>query len=346
MTTQELHIQVHLLLQKVNSHWNSNFLPQEIDTFINREIIKFIKQRFNPLSNNKQKSIFDTIKRTEDLNSIIKTVPIEVVNIDTKEACYRLPFDFLYYISSSVGVTPTCHAKDLKTVNKQVYYKSFKPVTDYNSVETLVVTLAVGTEVTTLFDLSLLPDGYLPIDGGEDYKKNFILNNAVLLGIQNKLPDGIEVRYNNKTQTIEFKGKNDFTIVVLKNGSPVVVTSKTEVLKGYNESNQLDSEIRLVDEEFKTNISRSYLSGSKDESLVGYLRNDLVILPQIANAVLNNGNLTYLCRPKKVDVLLNYNSELPDEVLDEVVSNLVQQLKAIIASDTYDKYSQENLLIE
>jgi len=29
MTTQELHIELDLLLQKVNSHWNQNLLPQE-----------------------------------------------------------------------------------------------------------------------------------------------------------------------------------------------------------------------------------------------------------------------------------------------------------------------------
>ena len=346
MTTQELHIQLHLLLQKVNSHWNSNFLPQEIDTFINREVLKFVKQRLNPLSNTKQKSVFDIIKRTQDLNSIIKTIPIEVVNINQKEAGYQLPFDFLYYISSSVGVTPTCHIEQLKIINKRVYYKTFKPVTDFNSVETLVITITIGTEVLTLFDLSLLPVDYLPVDEEEDYKKNFILNNAILLGIQNLLPSDVEVRYNNATQVFEFKSVTPFTITVLKNNIAEVVTNKIDTDPGYNEKNQLDSEVRIVDEEFKAIIKRSYLSAPKDESLVAYLRNRSVILPKLPNAVFNNGTLTYFCKPKKVDVLLNYNSEFNDEVLDEIISTTVQQLKAVIASDTYEKYSQENLLIE
>ncbi len=346
MTTQELHIQLHLLLQKVNSHWNSNFLPQEIDTFINREILKFIKQRLNPLSNPKRQVVFDTIKRTQDLNSIIKTVPIEVVNINPKEVGYQLPFDFLYYISSTVGVTPTCQVDTVDTINKTAHYKSFKPITNYNDVTELIINIGFNLTIIEVFKLSTLPPNYLPLDSTESYKKNFIINNAILLKLKELVPSEIEVRYNNSLQIFEFRCSGGFTVEVLLNGNPQTIVTHNKTSTGYNQSNSLDSEVRIVDEEFKTNINRSYLSKAKDESLVGYLRNDSVILPKIPNAVLNNGFLTYFCKPKKVDVLLNYNSEFPDEVLDEVVSNLVQQIKGIIASDTYEKYSQENLIIE
>ena len=74
MVTSELHVKLEELLQKVNSHWNPNFLPQEKDSFINAEILRFIKQRLSPLSNNKRQGIFDIIKRDQDLNSLLRTI--------------------------------------------------------------------------------------------------------------------------------------------------------------------------------------------------------------------------------------------------------------------------------
>ena len=93
-------------------------------------------------------------------------------------------------------------------------------------------------------------------------------------------------------------------------------------------------------------LFKSFLSSSKDESYTGYLRNNLVLLPKISNVVLSTARLTYLCKPLKVDVLLDYNSDFSSETLEEIVSNLAQQLKGVIASDTYEKFAQENLLIE
>ena len=71
MTAQDLHIEIDLLLQKVNTHWNQNLLPQEKDLFLNREVTRFIKQRLNTLSNIKREALFDTVKRTVDLSSIL-----------------------------------------------------------------------------------------------------------------------------------------------------------------------------------------------------------------------------------------------------------------------------------
>jgi len=94
ITTQELHIALDLLLQKSNSHWNKNFLPQEKDWFLNQEIKKFIKQRLNPLSNDKRLGAFDTIKRVEDLNALQRTLIVYGAQL-AKDVNIPLPFDYL-----------------------------------------------------------------------------------------------------------------------------------------------------------------------------------------------------------------------------------------------------------
>ncbi len=353
MTTQELHIQIDQLLQKVSSHWNSNFLPQEKDFYINREITKFIKQRTNSMSNQKRQGIFDTIKRIQDLNSLIKTVKLDIVNTNQKEAEYQLPFDFLSHISSEGEVTPICKNKVLPIVSTNTYYKTIKPITIFNSLTQFsVVIKKLDNTVLHSFALTDLPAGYLPIDALPDYKKLFIVNNAIINDLvnwsQRAIDDinRIEVQFNNLYQYIEFRSKIDFIIEYKINNVVQVPVSSIVISTGYKETNVLPAEIIVSDEEFKTSISNSSLSSSKGKHIVGFLRQNKIILSLNSNAVYNTVNLTYLRKPTKVDLLLGINSELPNEILDEIISNLVENLKAIISSDTYEKYTQENMLIE
>lgn len=354
MTTQELHIQIDQLLQKVSSHWNSNFLPQEKDFYINREITKFIKQRLNPLSNSKRQSMFDTLKRIQDLNSLVETVELDIVNNNNqKEAEYQLPFDFLYYISSEAEVTPICKNKVLPVVSTSTYYKSIKPIGIFNTLTQFSIEIkALDTTLLHGFNNTNLPAGYLPVDALPDYKKLFIVNNALLNDLVNwsarsiKDDTHIEVRYNNLYQTIEFRSKTNFNIEYKINTINQTVVNSSIISTSYQEIKTLPAEIIISDEEFKTPISNSSLSNSKGKRVIGFLRQDKVILSRNPNAVYSTVKLTYIKKPTKVDLLLSINSELPNEILDEVISNLVEQLKAIIASDTYEKYTQENMLIE
>lgn len=346
MTAQELHISIDILLQKVSSNWNKNFLPQEVDFFINREILKFIKRKLNPRSDAKQLTVFDTIKRTQDLDSLLRTVTLPVVDYNQKEAIYRLPFDFLYYVSSEVEVTPKCDTITIPYIPFSYYYKSIAQLRDVSAISSVILSVTINTITTLLFDYSLLPSQFIPQDGVADYRKRFIYNNAMLVEITKNLPDGLEIEVNNVTKDFTFRSSNDFTLTFNINGNNQQVTPTVinQVQASVNKS--LTAEVRIVDEEFKTPIKRSYLSGSKDESLVGYLREGFVVLPLLPNVVASSARLTYIKKPDRVDVLLDSNSDLPNPVLEEIASNVTEAVKAVIASDTLDKFKQENFLIE
>lgn len=359
MTTQELHIQLDLLLQKVSSNWNKNFLPQEKDFFLNREILKYIRQRVNPLSNNKRQGAFDTIQRIQNLNSLINTVPLAVNNINQKEAIIQLPFDFLSYISSEVDTYLICPTDNVITELKTSYYQSFSPLSTLTNFSRVIISLTynlltVSPITVVLCDSNNFPAGYFPQDNIEDYKKLFIYNNAILNNCISNLPEGFECKFNNVTQQFEFKSEENFSLdfLLVTYVDPVFIddnfpiTSWTKTLNVYNLETELISDIRIIDEEFKRDVKNSNLSGSKENSLIGLLRNKEILLNKNKNAVQTKYHLTYYRKPRKIDLLLNINSDLPDEVLDEIVSNTAQTLKGVISSDTYEKFVQENLLIE
>lgn len=355
MTTQEIHIQLDILLQKVSSNWNKNFLPQEIDFFINREILKYIRQRVNPLSNNKRLGAFDVTQRIENLNSLIKTVSFYVNDLNQKEANVQLPFDFLKYISSEINTGLICPEDNIQVEYITKYYQTFFPIDIINGLVSFELTLtyeltSMTPIVVTLFNETMLPTNYLPQDNIEDYKKAFIYNNAMLQYIIANLPNNFECRFNNDIQKFEFKGDESFNVNLVLNygGSDVIptVANSSQVLNVYDVDSELVSEVRIIDEEFKTPVKNSNLSGSKLHSLIGILREKEILITKDKNAVYNNFTLTYYKKPRKIDLLLNINSDLPNEVLDEIIDNTAKTLKGVISSDTYEKFAQENLLIE
>lgn len=361
MTTQELHIELDILLQKINSSWNKNFLPQEYDLLLNREINKFIKQRVNPLSNDKRQSAFDIIQRVQNLNPLIKTRELDLININQEEVTVLLPLDFLGYISSEVGVKYNCDTVVSQSlINNNVY--TFKPIkssnieiTDLIEVEISLTYLNKAQEYTsvTLFKLSELPIVYLPQDNIDDYLKYFIYDNAInkvvkknLIEVNNDSLVPIEFTYDNVTSLFQFRSTSPITLEYEINET--IQTLSVSTFQSFNNTHQegFNAPLGIMDEEFKSFIKGSTLSGSTVENIKGILREKELYIYTPKGASLRGLTLTYICKPIQIDLLLGIDSELPDSVLTEIVSNTAQSLKGIISSDTYEKFTRENTLIE
>lgn len=73
MTAQEMHDAFDQLLQKNASNVFDNFLDEEIDYFLNRAQLRFIKDRYSALSNMKGKGFDQSWKRMDDLRTLVTT---------------------------------------------------------------------------------------------------------------------------------------------------------------------------------------------------------------------------------------------------------------------------------
>ena len=178
MQTQELHIELDILLQKINSHYNQNFLPQEKDLFINNEIVRFINRRLDRLGNKKQTGIFDTIKRTTELSPLLTTrkLPVMYNKYNPKEARIMLPFDFLYYASSEVQVCCPCLGNTQYTNS---YYKATLNLDQIiNSNFSISITQGLYNYVVKNTDI---PSEYFIEDSIPIYSNKIMLVNALLI---------------------------------------------------------------------------------------------------------------------------------------------------------------------
>ena len=71
-----MHIAVDLGVQKVASFQADTLLPQEIDHELNMAMDRFVKQRYNPLSNRYRRGFEQSQKRIDDLRTLIEDVTI------------------------------------------------------------------------------------------------------------------------------------------------------------------------------------------------------------------------------------------------------------------------------
>jgi len=72
MTIQEMHTQLNLRSQKINSNAFDNFLPEERDEYLNLAITRFIKNRLQPESNYIGEGFEESQKRIDDLRTLVK----------------------------------------------------------------------------------------------------------------------------------------------------------------------------------------------------------------------------------------------------------------------------------
>ena len=125
------------------------------------------------------------------------------------------------------------------------------------------------------------------------------------------------------------------------------IQAKLITYKRYEDfSDSLVADVRIQDEESKNIVKKSYLTGSKDESCLGYLREKTVEFSITSGAIYGWCDLTYICKPTQINLSLQSSCNLTNEVMEEIVANTAQRLHGIIGTDNYEKYVRENILTE
>jgi hypothetical protein len=106
MTVEEMHYEVKLKLNKIDSQNYENLIVPEIDWYLNEAQDLFIKQRYG-ISNSKRKGFEASQKRIDDLREIVvKGIIIPFItssaDLNSFQAC--LPEDYMFYIRSRIDL--------------------------------------------------------------------------------------------------------------------------------------------------------------------------------------------------------------------------------------------------
>jgi hypothetical protein len=114
MTIAEMHQEFLVLIDKSNSLEYPDFLPEEIDLFLNKSQDQLVKNKFSG-NNAKKESIEETQKRMDDLRNLIKNfnyiVPASVLSTASQKPNSRLiplPTDYWFSLQDDIDITKSC----------------------------------------------------------------------------------------------------------------------------------------------------------------------------------------------------------------------------------------------
>lgn len=361
MTVSEIHIGLGLLLQKVNTHKSKNFLHQELDMLFNLTLNNFKNKKTDLVSNPKQVSLFDTHTSLDNLSNLFETETLYPVSINEEEATILLPFDFYGWVNGSANIAYDCDGAYSKESNALSYISSklynLKDI-KLSTLENFTVNITYKdktgiTKSAVLFDYEDLPDDYLPQDNVKDYAKSFIFINAVVKIINLKLitlntdsVNKIYAKYDNKLEALVISSTNFLTTTITTNLTGFNFVYKVDLLDKVTLTNKLVSPIAISDTEYEAYINNSHLSKSRDIELRAVRTREVVRVRIPKSVILSSIKVTYIRLPRQIDYLLGIGSDLPDDVVNKVIADTAQLIKGIIATDSYDKFVKENILIE
>jgi len=130
MDITEMHLNIDLELNKLNSNLYEIILPQEKDYFLNRAQERFIKQRYGALSNPKRQGFEMSQKRIDDLRNLLvasyydKCFRLPAIDFDyDNKLKFYFPGDYMFLTSSRSKIKHN-HCNALNTVSNVLLFNT------------------------------------------------------------------------------------------------------------------------------------------------------------------------------------------------------------------------------
>jgi len=361
MLASEIHVGLRVLLQKVNTNKSKNFLPQELDMLFNLALNNYKNKKVDLTSNPKRVSLFDTQTSLDSLANLFETTELYPSTNNQKEATITLPFDFYGIINAKANIAQDCtgttkiNTNGLTNINCSLY--DLKDL-DFATLTSLTLSIVyknkqnVNTTVE-VFNYANLPDEFKTQDNVKDYKKSFIIINAMIKLINLKLSkintiskNKIYIKYDNILERLVINS-TEFLDVILDSNLTSLNIIKEQVLSSKLDLIvPLESPISVVDTEYETFIDNSSLSSSSPLNLKAVRTRDVLKVKLPKKVKLSSVTLTYIRFPRQIDYFLGIGSDLPIDIVNKIMADTAQLIKGIIASDSYEKFVNENTLIE
>jgi hypothetical protein len=344
MDITEMHLNIDLELNKLNSNLYEIILPQEKDYFLNRAQERFIKQRYGALSNSKRQGFEMSQKRIDDLRNLL--VP------NYYDKCFKLPITDFDYASKLKFYFPGDYMflTSSRSKMKHNHCGTLTPVDTVDTFKTITINLSILTDYA-LFGMKLgatagaaaivLPVGTLT---GLDNQEKTLAIQTVVDTLNNNTnfttPGWVAYSSNYRNVkgdiviTVPTADTNNlyYTLTGTYPGSPSTFTKVTNT-KTYLESNgneevspnrfaqQDDVYIMQVDPFNKTDAFEGPLTIIHTDSIDVFYRptgSEAFIVNQIA--------ISYLRKPRLMSSTTNQSCELSEETHAEILRDAVNLL--------------------
>lgn len=347
-TIQEVHAAINLDLQEINSNVFGNVSPQEIDMVLYQEILEFIRDNIEPLSNKLQQGFQQTGKRYDNIKDVITKAPVALYRNNDNSLYGTLPRDYFKYVACRSGIYNNCNTTEVTTTTQTVYVNTFKLKDDttaplYNSFS---IFNDQGSEI--FFDASDIDSSF----SLNSAKEKFTLVSLILEDFNNQ-GLGLEIYwewYNGQYEEGSFwlVGSSDYEIgIEYENSSldeTIVLAAETSARTVYS----LDSvttknyPCRLVDSRDIEDRLESSFSTTFFNSPVIEIVEDKIFIYHSESFIPKSLELTYIRNPRVTNLSLQRNTDLKGSVLDLIARKTAERLAVIKNNSNAPIITQHN----
>lgn len=339
MTVQEMHIGLDVELQKIASNSIDAFLPEHKDWALNEEVIRYVKSKLNPESDDKKRKFQETQKRFDDIRPLITPLSLSTYRYNDDAVFSFLPSNYFSLVNDRSLTTDLCGKTfTLQTTVETKHITAIRVVDDADLYDIFTLTIngvVVYTWNNALHEIT------------DTSAKFVVINN--LIEILNEL--GYQCKYD-KLNEIEKSGyilietSVSATMIVNYTGLTETFTSTSHIYnKVTNIKPTVESPNRLTNTEILFDVLPSSFAGTMASSPISTLEQNRLIVYHKKKFICANLNISYIRKPRKIDIFLNRNCDLDENVHSEIVSNTAKYL-ASLTQGQLQGIINENLLKE
>ncbi len=343
MTVKEMHIGVNELLQKVNSNFTDDFEPPQIDWALNREVIKFIKQRISPKSNDKKEGFQDNQKRFDDLKPLLSSVILPAyVNNDNSVFTY-FNSDYFSLVSDRTTTKNLCGG-NFSNVATQSFNYNLVCFPINNDDTNLYAGFTISINGIVKYNIANYPTLLAELTSSE---AKFVLINHIIEVLNDT------VVYQCKYKSFYgLKGEGIVLYMPFNNGGVDIHYNSGTI--HYNPIEYVQTKItnvsgtkeylnRLTGTEKLFSVLGNSIGGTEHYSPISTIEEDRLIVYHNKKFIPTFINVTYIKKPKKISLPLNQSSELDESSQEEIIDNTAKTLAGLTSSQVYQNMINENL---
>jgi hypothetical protein len=350
MNIKEMHVAIGTEMNKINSALFENILEQEVDFAINTNILRFVKQRYTPSSNLKNKGFEMSQKRIDDLRTLVVPnytakafLPPSYDPDITEKVLFYFPADYMLTVNSRFKVAHD----DCNTF-------TYSTSTISHSLDTLDINALAITNWAN-FRIKNNTDGYILSLGAESTNYNATDDLTYIVRIILQI---LRLQYNfsqyefyweyyhgtyyknkivivNKTATdwqyaTDGSTYNPFTAVT---ESALTYYSNTSNLSTSGKLAQEDDIFAMQADPFNKTSADFPLFFTSNYNFNVFIDRNLFVVTDVI--------LSYIRTPRTVSYFLGQDCDLPEHTHAEIVSMVVDYLlEAVQAGERYKTHQE------
>jgi hypothetical protein len=356
MNIDEMHIAFRIGLDKTTSGSYPDFLPEEIDYWLNIATREFVKTRYSG-ANSKQEAFEQTQKRTEDLKTLVKNTLIEMNSVSKCRSYayqdYVCRFDIGNRVNSYLGFLPIKQ----KIINTENGIRHVRPMWIVLNESTC---LEIPTGGVYSYDINM-PPMFNYSQGGVIIKATFTKNSNVVTGdmsgfnlLQGYMSTGLWVILDNDFYNGKFKNIskvnsiNSSTEIILEekykgeggvgymfyysNATyPINIPDNTITNKRFPVK---DSDLNRFSMDFEDPLGEHVLQYGYARP-IRLFRDNMVELVTDGNYIPVYYDLTYLAKPMTVNSLTNTTTSIEEEKVYKVTGGSIKYDNCLYNQNEY-----------